>query len=241
MLARTNMPHLYSKNKTALLLFARTAKSEARHKNFLSAGAARGNFVLADHMLKHSRQMAKAAGLPVFICSDYDQRGGTFSERLANAMEDTFDKGFDKVIAIGSDTPALQVAHILQAVHLLNTGEDAVLGPSADGGVYLIGMQQHAYKRESFLQLPWLSSNLYHSFTELVKREGFTLARLQTLEDVDDTQSLLRSLCALPASNSFFQIARGFLYHTKFLASPVSVPHLHFSARTDQLRAPPLI
>ena len=67
-----------------------------------------------------------------------DQQGADLGERMKNAFEWGFSSGFKKVFLIGCDTPTLPVNLISEAVARLDSFR-LVLGPSIDGGYYLIG------------------------------------------------------------------------------------------------------
>jgi glycosyltransferase A (GT-A) superfamily protein (DUF2064 family) len=70
------------------------------------------------------------------------QRGDSLGARLRNCFEDLFASGYRSVVAIGADRPTLPVARLVAAFEALAVGERVVLGPSADGGYYLIGMRR---------------------------------------------------------------------------------------------------
>lgn len=61
---------------------------------------------------------------------------------LDNAFSELFDKGYNRVICIGTDIPQLNSDHILRSFQAL-TDHDGVLGPDNDGGIYLYGAKQH--------------------------------------------------------------------------------------------------
>lgn len=64
---------------------------------------------------------------------------------LSGALVDTFlaafDRGAESAIIIGADSPTLPARIVDSAVRALGNGADAVLGPCADGGYYLIGLR----------------------------------------------------------------------------------------------------
>src|SRR5436189_496666 len=71
------------------------------------------------------------------------QRGDKFGERLYFAVEDLFKCGFESVCLIDSDSPTVPAANFEQAVEFLESpGDRIVLGPSDDGGYYLIGLKK---------------------------------------------------------------------------------------------------
>jgi rSAM/selenodomain-associated transferase 1 len=68
-----------------------------------------------------------------------EQRGDGLGDALAFAFEATLASGFSRVVLIGSDNPTLPAELICEACAALDT-HDVILGPSADGGYYLVGM-----------------------------------------------------------------------------------------------------
>src|SRR5207244_836760 len=82
------------------------------------------------------------------------QRGDGFGERLIFAMEDLFQCGFASVCLIDSDSPTVSAEAYAQAVELLVGSNDrVVLGPSDDGGYYLIGLKRN--RRQLFERIDW--------------------------------------------------------------------------------------
>src|SRR5438132_1543962 len=70
------------------------------------------------------------------------QRGADLGDRLANSLGELLDKGHRGALAIDSDTPTLPLGFLQQALDLVTTPEiDVVLGPTEDGGYYLIGLR----------------------------------------------------------------------------------------------------
>src|SRR5712692_4151327 len=82
------------------------------------------------------------------------QQGADLGERLANSFVQCFAMGYTGVMAIDSDTPTLPTEFLQQAVDLLAMPQtDVVIGPTDDGGYYLIGLR--ALHRELFDNMPW--------------------------------------------------------------------------------------
>ncbi|MCD2257758.1 TIGR04282 family arsenosugar biosynthesis glycosyltransferase [Psychroserpens luteolus] len=170
-------------NKTAILIFANTAKFEAAQKPFQSSE------VLFDAFNAQTLKIVERAGLPYFHSSEKNQIGSTFGERFTNAIQSVYEKGFDTIIAIGNDTPHLQTKHILKAVQQLEQN-DVVLGPSKDGGFYLMGLKQSNFNVETFLKLPWQTSRLNQSISRLIRSKKVNLYYLETLSDIDKTSDI---------------------------------------------------
>jgi uncharacterized protein len=121
------------------------------------------------------------------------QRGDRFGERLYFAVEDLFKCGFDSVCLIDSDSPTVPAENFAKAVELLSTSEDrVVLGPSDDGGYYLIGLKKpHG---ELFKQIDWSTERVLNQTIERATESGLEIKLLPTGYDVDDASDL-RRLC----------------------------------------------
>ena len=121
------------------------------------------------------------------------QRGDGFGERLYFAVEDLFECGFDSVCLIDSDSPTVPAENFQRAVQLLSMGEDrVVLGPSDDGGYYLIGMNKP--HRHLFEQIDWSTERVLNQTMQRATEIGIEVKLLPTGYDVDDDASL-RRLC----------------------------------------------
>jgi len=121
------------------------------------------------------------------------QRGDKFGERLYLAIEDLCKCGFDSLCLIDSDSPTVPAENFEQAVELLSTSEDrVVLGPSDDGGYYLIGMKKP--HRHLFEQIDWSTERVLNQTMQRATEIGIEVKLLPTGYDVDDDASL-RRLC----------------------------------------------
>jgi len=127
---------------------------------------------------------------------DFDlvpQRGRSFGERLWFAAEDLFKCGFGGVCLIDSDSPTVPAATFAQAVEILrSSGEHIVLGPSDDGGYYLIGLKKP--RREMFERIDWSTERVLEQTKARAKEIGLAVKLLPTCYDVDDFTTL-RRLC----------------------------------------------
>jgi len=121
------------------------------------------------------------------------QRGDEFGERLYFAVEDLFKYGFGSVCLIDSDSPTVPAKNFAEAVELLSTIEDRiVLGPSDDGGYYLIGVKKP--HRHLFEQIDWSTERVLNQTMQRATEIGIEVKLLPTGYDVDDDASL-RRLC----------------------------------------------
>ncbi|MEQ8704762.1 MAG: DUF2064 domain-containing protein [Phaeodactylibacter sp.] len=179
---------------TALLLFLRNEQDEARCKPL--AGSRKASAALFQRLNRYTLKQARRTGLPFFIIQGDQQVGATFGERFANAYQSVFDLGYERVIAIGNDCPELNTGLLLQAVHQLER-RTMVLGPTRDGGAYLIGLQRTAFDRAAFANLPWQTDTVYVALQALADHP---IAVLSTSFDIDKTQTLRRQFWRVPAA-----------------------------------------
>ena len=143
------------------------------------------------------------------------QRGDEFGERLYFAVEDLFKCGFDSVCLIDSDSPTVPAENFQQAVELLSMREDrVVLGPSDDGGYYLIGVKKP--HRHLFEQIDWSTERVLNQTMQRATKIGIAVKLLPTGYDVDDDAGLRRLCNDLLADTTPADIAP---YTRKFLAS----------------------
>lgn len=121
------------------------------------------------------------------------QRGDKFGERLYFAVEDLFKFGFHSVCLIDSDSPTVPAKNYADAIDQLSTVEDQlVIGPSDDGGYYLIGLKKP--HRQLFEQIDWSTERVLKQTIRQAKELGIEVQLLPSGYDVDDAVSLHR-LC----------------------------------------------
>jgi len=151
------------------------------------------------------------------------QRGEKFGERLYFAVEDLFNCGFESVCLIDSDSPTVPAENFQKAIELLSMSEDrVVLGPSDDGGYYLIGVKKP--HRHLFDQIDWSTERVLIQTMQRATAIGLELKLLPTGYDVDDGVSLHRLRKELLAGTTSADAAP----HTReFLASFVAQEKLH--------------
>jgi uncharacterized protein len=117
------------------------------------------------------------------------QRGDGFGDRLLFTAEDALTCGFSAVCLIDSDSPTVPTEVFSRAVTALaQPGDRVVLGPSQDGGYYLIGLKQA--HRAVFEGIHWSTATVYQETVEAVHKAGLELVELPLWYDVDDAESL---------------------------------------------------
>jgi uncharacterized protein len=89
------------------------------------------------------------------------------------------------VLIVGTDVPGITPAHIAEAFRLLGR-HDAVFGPAADGGYWLIGLKRRPRVLRPFAGVRWSSP---HALADtLANVRVYKVAFVATLSDVDDAQ-----------------------------------------------------
>ena len=117
------------------------------------------------------------------------QRGDGFGERLLAAATDILACGFGAVCLIDSDSPTVPHAAYAAAVEALAApGDRIVLGPSHDGGYYLIGMRRP--HPEPFQDIAWSTASVAEQTRDRCRRAGLELVDLPLWYDVDDAKTL---------------------------------------------------
>ncbi|MEL6916655.1 MAG: DUF2064 domain-containing protein [Bacteroidota bacterium] len=197
---KSPLPH-----HTAILVFANSSSEELRHKTFTKDG------LLFQELTKHTLKTVKQTKLPYFHISEQQQQGNSFGERFTNAIQSIFNKGYEQVITLGNDTPQLKKSHILSACEHLNKGK-SVLGPSTDGGFYLMGIHKSQFKPQVFTTLSWQTSVLAQELLETLDSSSCKTVKLGVLSDIDrvsDVAVFLNSYVTIP--RRLLQIIRSIL------------------------------
>ena len=117
------------------------------------------------------------------------QRGDGFGERLLATAEDLLACGYGSVCLIDSDSPTVPAAAFEQAVaELARSGDRIVLGPSHDGGYYLIGLKRT--HPEVFANISWSTSVVFAETIAAARAAGIEVVVLPLWYDVDDAATL---------------------------------------------------
>ena len=121
------------------------------------------------------------------------QRGDSFGERLTNAATDLLHVGFESCCLINSDSPTLTADVFRQTVAKLQRADNRiVLGPSDDGGYYLIGMRK-VYRR-LFEEIDWSTEQVFAQTLDRARELTLSVHVLPKCYDIDDATALQR-LC----------------------------------------------
>ncbi len=178
--------------QTAVLLFVRAPSLEAK-----DVGLPRRERVqLLRSMLGHTLSVIGAAraafdlvvahdglgALPEEAALCFEQRGATFGDRLLHAVATTREAGYRRVVMLGTDTPTLTPRDVELAVRA--GADEAVAGPSEDGGFYLLSLPTDAAAKV-LGALPWRTGGLLTALTAALKQAGLRTRLLLARQDVD--------------------------------------------------------
>jgi rSAM/selenodomain-associated transferase 1 len=122
-------------------------------------------------------------------CKLLPQTGDDLGQRMKNAFCEVFSQGIGSAILIGSDSPDLSIAIIDKALSSLS-GHDAVVGPSYDGGYYLIGFRADTFLPDVFDGIPWSTPDVFLKTMEIFARKGFLVDILPQWRDIDTLDDL---------------------------------------------------
>lgn len=119
----------------------------------------------------------------------HPQRGRDLGERMEQAFKHMFGLGYERAVIIGSDMPDLPTAVLDNAFTALDTSA-AVIGPSEDGGYYLLGFRRDAFNEAVFSDIPWSTGTVFSETMKILKTKDLDAAVLETRRDVDDETDL---------------------------------------------------
>ena len=108
---------------------------------------------------------------------------------LSQVLEKLIDKGYKKAFAINSDGPSLPPDYLHQAVRSLDD-RDLVLGPSEDGGYYLVGVKRH--QPDVFIGITWSTSQVLSQTLSKASILGLQVALLPVWYDIDTWEDFVR-------------------------------------------------
>src|SRR4030042_6372568 len=129
------------------------------------------------------------------------QEGATLGERMANAFRRSFTDGFGRVLLIGCDIPELS-ERILHASFLALDRHDTVIGPSADGGYYLIGFRSGSFSAEAFKDMAWGKDSVFCKTMAVFKKKGYSVHILPKLHDIDVFEDLMSFIERSPSNST---------------------------------------
>jgi rSAM/selenodomain-associated transferase 1 len=126
------------------------------------------------------------------------QVAGDLGQRLTSAANQLARDG-ERLVFIGSDSPDLPASYLITAFATLQS-QDVVIGPSSDGGYYLIGMRT-AY-HSIFAGIPWSTPQVLDATRCRLREAGIGFELLPEWYDVDDETGWQRFIGGLGRPDS---------------------------------------
>lgn len=193
--------------KSGLIVFAREPLPGAVKTRLAAAVGAQGAAELYESMLqdvlKTVRQLngvevvvfwdCEEKTLPLlaerYRCNSRIQIPGSLGQRMQAAFEEMFAADCDTCCIIGSDAPDLPLTYIQNAFQLLMTLQaDVVLGPSLDGGYYLLGLRE-VWPR-LFANISWSTADVLEQSLNAAHGLGLKTTLLPEWQDIDTIEDL---------------------------------------------------
>ena len=124
----------------------------------------------------------------------YPQRGDSAGEKMTNAFADCFGRAFQSVIWIGSDCPDLPREVVEAAFNTLADGDenDAVIGPAASGGYYLIGFNKDAFEPDVFYGLSMTGAKVLEETLDFMRNRGCRPKLIGRWQEIADRNALAK-------------------------------------------------
>ncbi len=119
----------------------------------------------------------------------FSQKGEDLGDKMYSAMVEIFKQNYKKVVLIGSDIPTIDTTTIVRAFSSLDD-YDIVLGPSQDGGYYLIGSKKP--QSELFKDIIWSTSFVLQKTIEKARKAELEVVQLEIKSDIDTYDEVIK-------------------------------------------------
>lgn len=120
------------------------------------------------------------------------QTGTDLGERLTSATQWATGQGYTKILLVGSDSPTLPISYISQAFTQLDS-RDITIGPSTDGGYYLIGFSVANVAIAVpfvFEDIAWSTADVFQQTVTRIRSLEATVGLLPPWYDIDTAEDL---------------------------------------------------
>ncbi len=135
--------------------------------------------------LQHSESISAQNHVKFLI-----QSGENFKERFIDSLKRVRDLGYGQIVSIGNDSPSLSSEIIIHSFKKLDSGNDVVLGPSFDGGFYLLGLtfisqSDQIWDEKIFDDIEWQTASVFNKLTRNLILLHYNYYLLPKLFDID--------------------------------------------------------
>ena len=151
------------------------------------------------------------------------QRGIDLGERLTNAFHDLYNlndnviennninnniNSIDNAIIIGSDAPDIPKSHFEEAIH--NIQKKCIIGPSKDGGYYMIGMPKALFSASYFECITWSTDTVFNETIDKFNKNKTSYHELPLWYDNDNLEDVKRLYHRLNIHAKSFTILKNY-------------------------------
>lgn len=145
-------------------------------------------YIASNHTEEFYHFVNKSFGLEIDKKAIRVQKGESLGTRMINTFEELFSDGYKNVIIAGSDIASKLAGNIQNGFALLEYNQ-YVVGPSYDGGFYLIGANRR-FDETLFDNIIFSTNNVYNKLMENINRRGNSCGVLDMLIDIDTLDDL---------------------------------------------------
>jgi rSAM/selenodomain-associated transferase 1 len=164
------------------------------------------------------------------------QQGKNLGERLHHIFVDLSRKGYSEIVVADSDSPTVPLSFIDRAYKLLSQeGCDLVLGPSDDGGYYLIGLKRPV--KGIFHNIPWSTSSVLDITVKRAETLSLRVGLLPPAYDIDVEDDLRRLWNDFVSFEHLRELAPRTYDYLRNLPGNGSLP-VHASTSSNQAKEP---
>jgi hypothetical protein len=178
-----------------LLIFTLGAARESARRSLLPQGVRDLEIGLRQGCLEAALAAGRTCGCRLEVCSpspialpkdvrNVPQSGSDFGSRLEEALRGAFARGAGPLLAVGTDVPGLAARHVSKALALLEDDPDrVVLGPSPDGGFYLLAVRRPIAELATATR--WCRRGTLRGLLRALRAAGRQVVLLEPLADLD--------------------------------------------------------
>lgn len=181
--------------RATLLVFTRGVDADRRLRRFLPVSLGSREGELRQRCLDLAFEAGRANGCELLVSSPVDldlpedvraigQSGNCFWQRLARAEAQAVSRQQGPNVIVAADVPDLRPGHVGAALRTLHGDPDAVvIGPSPDGGLYLIASRRPL--GSLLAEVPWCRRDTRSRLVSSLRRAGLQVIFLEPLRDLD--------------------------------------------------------
>jgi hypothetical protein len=138
------------------------------------------------------------------------QQGSDLGEKMSAAFASAFSSGADRSILIGTDIPDLPGTFFTEGLSAL-ANHDAVIGPAVDGGYYLIGFRNNAFRPSIFENIPWGTASVCNLTLTRLHACSASVYQLPQWLDIDSYMDLKALSSSLAGGDTFAPTTAAYL------------------------------